>query len=40
MPMAIRVVSREKYDAWLAESKKKFAQAEPSIRLASREQAR
>lgn len=35
MPMAIRVVSREKYDEWLAESKKKFAAAESPIRLAS-----
>jgi cytochrome c oxidase subunit 2 len=40
MPMAIRVVSREKYDEWLAESKKKFSAAESSTRLASSEQAR
>ncbi len=25
MPLAIRVVSQEKYDAWLADAKKKFA---------------
>jgi cytochrome c oxidase subunit 2 len=40
MPMAIRVVSRDKYDAWLAESKKKFAGTESPTRLASSEQAR
>jgi cytochrome c oxidase subunit 2 len=40
MPMAIRVVSREKYDEWLAESKKKFSAAESRTRLASSEQAR
>ena len=40
MPMAIRVVSREKYDEWLAESKKKFSAAEFPTRLASSEQAR
>ncbi|MEK4033433.1 cytochrome c oxidase subunit II [Methylocystis sp. IM3] len=40
MPMAIRVVSREKYDEWLAESKKKFSAAESRTRLASSEPAR
>jgi cytochrome c oxidase subunit II len=40
MPMAIRVVSREKYDEWLAEAKKKFAAAESPTRLASSEPAR
>ncbi len=40
MPSAIRVVSREKYDEWLAESKKKFSAAETKVRLASSEQAR
>jgi cytochrome c oxidase subunit 2 len=40
MPMAIRVVSRDKYDAWLVEAKKKFAAAESHTRLASNEQAR
>lgn len=40
MPSAIRVVSREKYDEWLAESKKKFAAAQTPVRLASGEQAR
>jgi cytochrome c oxidase subunit 2 len=40
MPMAIRVVSREKYDEWLAEAKKKFAAAELPTRLASSEPAR
>jgi cytochrome c oxidase subunit 2 len=40
MPMAIRVVSRDKYEAWLAEAKKKFAGAEPLTRVASSEQAR
>lgn len=34
MPAAIRVVSREKYDEWLAESKKKFAAAETPVKLA------
>ena len=28
MPLAIRVVSQEKYDAWLADAKKKFARIE------------
>jgi cytochrome c oxidase subunit 2 len=28
MPLAIRVVSQEKYDAWLADAKKKFAQVQ------------
>jgi len=40
MPSAIRVVSREKYDEWLAEAKKKFSAAESPVRLASGEQAR
>jgi cytochrome c oxidase subunit 2 len=40
MPMAIRVVSREKYDEWLAESKKKFPAAETPVRMASDVQAR
>jgi cytochrome c oxidase subunit 2 len=29
MPIAFRVVSQEKYDAWLAEAKQKFASVEP-----------
>ncbi|PPD44438.1 MAG: cytochrome c oxidase subunit II [Methylocystis sp.] len=37
MPMAIRVVSREKYDEWLAEAKKKFAAAGSPARLAASE---
>jgi cytochrome c oxidase subunit 2 len=32
MPVAIRVVSNEKYQAWLAEAKKKFAGAEDPAR--------
>jgi cytochrome c oxidase subunit II len=40
MPSAIRVVSREQYDEWLAESKKKFSAAESPVRLASEAQAR
>jgi cytochrome c oxidase subunit II len=40
MPMAIRVVSREKYDEWLAEAKKKFSAADTPVRMASQEQAR
>jgi cytochrome c oxidase subunit II len=35
MPAAIRVVSREAYDAWLAEAKKKYASAEPRLRVAA-----
>lgn len=34
MPLAIRVVSQEKYDAWLAEAKKKFASTDAPIRTA------
>jgi len=40
MPSAIRVVSREKYEEWLAESKKKYAAAEMPVRLAASEVAR
>lgn len=40
MPSAIRVVSREKYDEWLAEAKQKFAAAQTPVRLAASEQAR
>lgn len=32
MPIAIRVVSQEKYTAWLADAKKKFASAEDATR--------
>lgn len=39
MPSAIRVVSREKYDEWLAEAKKKFAAAESHVRVAARDAA-
>jgi len=35
MPIAFRVVSQDKYDAWLADAKKKFAAAPSSIRLAA-----
>lgn len=35
MPIVIRAVSREKYDAWLAESKQKFSAAESPVRLAA-----
>lgn len=34
MPLAIRIVSEEKYKAWLADAKKKFASTEPAIRTA------
>ncbi len=34
MPLAIRVVSEEKYKAWLAEAKKKFASTDPAVRTA------
>lgn len=34
MPLAIRVVSEEKYKAWLADAKKKFASTEPTVRTA------
>ena len=34
MPIAFRVVSEDKYQAWLADSKKKFAAAGSAIRLA------
>lgn len=37
MPAAIRVVSREKYDEWLAESKKKYSAAESPVKLAASE---
>jgi cytochrome c oxidase subunit 2 len=35
MPVAFRVVSREKYEEWLVEAKKKFASAEAPVRLAA-----
>ena len=35
MPIAFRVVSEEKYQAWLSDSKKKFASAEEPARLAA-----
>ncbi len=35
MPIAFRVVSQDKYDAWIADSKKKFAAAPSAIRLAA-----
>jgi cytochrome c oxidase subunit 2 len=35
MPIAFRVVSQEKYDAWLADAKKKFAAAPNAIRVAA-----
>ncbi len=34
MPIAFRVVSQEKYEAWLQDAKKKFASAESRIQLA------
>jgi len=34
MPIAIRVVSDEKYQAWLADSKKKFAAADAAVQVA------
>ena len=34
MPIAFRVVSDEKYQAWLADSKKKFASADASVQVA------
>jgi cytochrome c oxidase subunit 2 len=40
MPVAIRVVTREKYDEWLAEAKKKFAAAGSNMKFASSEQLR
>jgi len=35
MPSAIRVVSREKYEEWLATAKKKYSAAETPVKLAS-----
>jgi cytochrome c oxidase subunit 2 len=35
MPIAFRVVSDEKYQAWLAESKKKFASVDAPTELAA-----
>jgi len=35
MPIAFRVVSQDKYDAWLADSKKKFAAASDATRVAA-----
>ena len=40
MPSAIRVVSREKYEEWLAEAKKKYAAAETPVKLAASEAVR
>ena len=40
MPSAIRVVSREKYEEWLAEAKKKYAVAETPVKLAASEAVR
>ena len=37
MPIAFRVVSQEKYEAWLADSKKKFASADSAVQLAGAE---
>lgn len=37
MPAVIRVVSEEKYKAWLAESRKKFAEAPRRVRVAATE---
>ena len=37
MPIAFRVVSEEKYQAWLADAKKKFASTEPPSKLAAAE---
>jgi cytochrome c oxidase subunit 2 len=39
MPIAFRVVSEEKYQAWLADAAKKFASVEPPSRLAAAEDA-
>ncbi len=33
MPLAIRVVSQEKYAAWLADAKKKFAAKDDASRM-------
>jgi len=35
MPIAFRVVSQDKYEAWLADAKKKFAAAPSAIRVAA-----
>jgi cytochrome c oxidase subunit 2 len=35
MPIAFRVVSQDKYDAWIADAKKKFAAAPSAIRIAA-----
>ena len=35
MPVAIRAVSQEKYTAWLADAKKKFASADTPVRVAA-----
>jgi cytochrome c oxidase subunit 2 len=35
MPSAIRVVSHEKYEEWLAAAKKKYSAAETPVKLAS-----
>jgi cytochrome c oxidase subunit 2 len=35
MPIAFRVVSQEKYDAWVADAKKKYASADSATQLAS-----
>ena len=35
MPIAFRVVSQDKYDAWLTDAKKKFAAAPDAIRVAA-----
>ena len=34
MPIAFRVVSQEKYDAWVLDAKKKYASAESPVRIA------
>jgi len=34
MPIAFRVVSQDKYDAWLLDAKKKYASAETPVRVA------
>jgi cytochrome c oxidase subunit 2 len=35
MPIAFRVVSQDKYEAWLTDAKKKFAAAPSAVRLAA-----
>ncbi len=35
MPIAFRVVSQEKYEAWLVDAKKKYASADSAVELAA-----